>query len=210
VAEGHPDPLVAHRVVATTILRKGCMLRFTGCIARRRASARTARFAITLLLLASARAQAQDSTATPPGGWMLGGSVGMFGVGAEPLPDLLTIGVHWTQVRPGRPGADISIGTIPRVVVEGAIVGAARIGVTLPLSVAPGLLLLPSAGLSLIGGVGQGGAGGAGGYNLGGAMVLGTGPIGVRAGATWHRIDVSSSAVWLVEVGVVGRPAGIR
>jgi hypothetical protein len=187
------------------------MNRIDGCSARRRDAAGTARHVMALLLIAAARLPAQQSTATPAGGWIIGGSVGMFGVGTETVPlELFTLGMHWTQVRPGHLGADISIGTVPRVLAEGVVVGAARLGVTYPVTVAPGLLLLPTAGLSLIGGVGQGGAGGARGYNLGGAMVLGTGPLGVRAGATWHRIDQSSSTIWLAEVGLVGRPPGIR
>jgi hypothetical protein len=210
MAEGRPDPLAAHRFDAATVHREGCMIRFTGCPADRRASARRARFATTLLLLAATRLQAQDSTATAAGGWMWGGSVGMFGVGQQTAPELLTIGLHWTQVRPGHLGADISVGTIPRVVVEGLVVGAARVGVTLPLSVAPGVLLLPTAGVSLIGGAGPGGAGGATGYNFGGAAVLGTGPVGFRTGVTWHRMDLTSSAVWLIEVGLVSRPSGLR
>jgi hypothetical protein len=167
--------------------------------------------ALMLVLAGGTPAQGQDSTATPSGGWMLGASLGMFGVGTESLPlELFTFGMHWTQVRPGHLGADVSIGTVPRVLAEGVVIAAARLGVTYPLSVAPGVLLLPTAGLSVIGGAGAGGAGATTGYNLGGAVVLGTGPVGFRAGATWHRLDLSSSAVWLVELGIVGRPAGLR
>jgi hypothetical protein len=172
-----------------------------------RASARAAALLVALVFLGANDLRAQDSTAARRGSWMVGGSIGMLGSGTQLAPaELMTIGVHFTQVRPGRLGADISVGTIPRTLSDGIVAVGARLGVALPLAVAPGVLLLPSAGFSLIGAAGGGGAGGTAGYNVGGAAVFGTGPVGFRTGITWHHMDFSNSALWLLEVGVAGRP----
>jgi hypothetical protein len=171
------------------------------------ASARTARLLAVVALLGARDLRAQDSTAAPRGSWMIAGSIGMLGSGTQLAPaELMTIGVHFTQVRPGRLGADISVGTIPRALADGIVAVGARLGVALPLAVTPGVLLLPSAGFSLIGAAGGGGAGGTAGYNVGGAAVFGTGPVGFRTGITWHHMNFSNSALWLLEVGVAGRP----
>ncbi|MEP7384644.1 MAG: hypothetical protein ABI910_23435 [Gemmatimonadota bacterium] len=161
-----------------------------------------------LVALAVGNLRAQDSTAVQRAHWMVGGSLGVVGSAGERAPAEFTlIGVHFTQVKPGRVGADISINVMPRLLTAPALAGAARVGVALPLAVAPGMLLLPSAGVTLVGGAGPGGGGGTAGYNLGGAAVLGTGRVGLRTGLTWHRFKDEGSA-WLLEVGLVKRHVG--
>lgn len=169
--------------------------------------ARSIRVAALLLALVTSAAGAQDSSAAPRRGWMVGGSLGIFGSGGQVAsPELTTIGLHFTQVRPGAIGADISVGIIPRSLASGAFVAGTRVGLALPLALSSGVLLLPSVGLSLIGGVGAGGAGGTTGYNVGGAAVFGSGAMGVRTGVTWHRLDGSRSAFWLYEIGIARVP----
>lgn len=79
-----------------------------------------------------------------------------------------------------------------------------RGGVALPLLLAPGTWLLPSTGVSLIGGAGAGGGGGAIGYNAGvAAAAFGISRTGLRIGITWHRFQDLQGTVWLVELGFV-------
>ena len=79
------------------------------------------------LLASPAPASAQNSpsgegSATPgPRGWLVGASVGVPLVDGAAIPDLFTIGINWTQLRPGRLGADFSLGTMPRALTEGVI-----------------------------------------------------------------------------------------
>ncbi|MCY7378700.1 MAG: hypothetical protein LH467_05085, partial [Gemmatimonadaceae bacterium] len=86
------------------------------------------------------------------------------------------------------------------------LLSGARGGVALPLALAPNVLLLPSAGLTLIGGAGAGGVGGTWGTNLGAAAVFGSGSMGFRTGVTWHRLNDSADGIWLLEFGVVRIP----
>ncbi len=148
-----------------------------------------------------------DSAGGERGGWLFGASVGVPGYEGEAVPELFTVGVHWTQLRPGRPGVDLAIGTMPRVLAEGFAAVGARAGVALPLALSRGAVLLPSAGVSLLGGVGAGGGGGTTGLNAGVAAVLGpAGGAGLRTGVTWHRFGEAGGGLWLVEVGVVRWP----
>jgi hypothetical protein len=148
--------------------------------------------------------RADTNVRQPHGDWLVGASFGVPGYGTEPLMELFTIGIQWTQLRPGRLGADFSLGTMPRAFAEGVAVVGLRAGGALPLTLSPGVLLLPSAGASLIGGAGAGGGGGLVGLNAGvAAVVFGTSATGLRTGVTWHRFQEGRGAIWLVEIGVV-------
>jgi hypothetical protein len=135
--------------------------------------------------------------------WVIGASIGMPGYGKEAAPELFTVGMNVTQIKAGRLGADISVGTMPRAFTGGAAVVGARAGGVLPIALAPDVLLLPSAGLSLLGGAGDGAVTGLAGVNAGIAAVVWTGPIGVRTGITWHHFQNARGAIWLVELGIV-------
>ena len=135
---------------------------------------------------------------------LVGFSFGVPGYESEPVPELFTLGVHWTHVRPGQLGADVSLGTMPRALTEGVLVLGVRAGIALAVPVSPGVLVLPSGGMSLIGGAGGGGGGGAIGVNGGvAAIVRGTSASGLRVGITWHQFQDAPSAVWLAEFGFV-------
>ena len=150
---------------------------------------------------------AQDSAGPRLRGWLVGASVGVPVVDGVSVPELFTIGINWTQLRPGRLGADFSLGTMPRALSEGVLAVGARGGVALPLALRPGVLVLPSAGVSLLGGAGGGGGAGTTGFNAGLAAVIhGAGSAGLRTGVTWHRFSDAKAAVWLWEVGVVRIP----
>ena len=139
---------------------------------------------------------------------MVGGSVGLLGNGSWVSPlELGIVGVNFTRIRARHLGADFAIGTMPRVVAAGWVPLAMRAGVALPVTVGPGVLLLPSAGVSLLGVGSTYGFGGTVGWNAGGAAVLGTGSTAVRVGLTSHWMSANTSAVWLLEVGLVKLPA---
>lgn len=167
---------------------------------------RMVRLAARIVCLACATASsvaAQDSTRVEPPAWLFGGSIGIPVYEAEPVLALLTIGVHWTQLRPGRLGADFALGTAPAILLVDVFAVGARGGVALPLALSPSVLLLPSGGVSLI----AGWADGTFGYNAGiAAVLLGANAKGVRTGVTWHRFGDEGGAVWLWEFGFVRGP----
>jgi len=148
-----------------------------------------------------------DSRGAKPQGWLVGGSIGLPVTDGIASPDLFTLAVHWTQLRPGRLGADFALGTMPRVITAGAAVGLATGGVALPLQLSPGVLLLPSAGVTLAGVAAVEGSGGTTGLNAGlSAVIFGAGSVGVRSGVTWHRVGDTGASTLLWELGMVRIP----
>jgi hypothetical protein len=161
---------------------------------------------IILIIARQAGAQSGqpfDSVSHGHGSWLVGASVGLPGYGGQTVPELFTVGLNATQIKPGRLGADFALGTMPRALGNGAGVLGARAGGVLPFALTPDLLLLPSAGLSVIGAAGGGGGVALAGINAGMAAVLWTGPVGIRTGITWHHFEDSRGAIWLIELGVV-------
>jgi hypothetical protein len=165
------------------------------------------------LIMAGGRATAQssplpqDSDGAKPRGWLVGASIGVPAFDGDASPDLFTVAVHGTQLRPGRLGADFELGTMPRALSEGLAVGFARAGVALPVQLSQGVLLLPSAGVSLVGAAGSEDAGGTTGFNAGLAAVLfGAGSVGLRTGVTWHRFGDTGTSLLLGELGLVHIP----
>jgi len=154
--------------------------------------------------LPAGAAVAQDTTTAPPSYWLAGASLGMPGSEGDFAPELMTIGTHLTRARPGRLGPDFSIGTMPYALAAGMAVVGVRAGLVLPLRVGPGVMLLPSGGLSFVGVSTGMGAGALAGFNLGGSAIFESpGPVGMRAGITWHRFQESRTGIWLVELGIV-------
>ena len=170
-------------------------------------------FALIALLLAAARAEAQSPPATTDSakhaaeGWIYGASLGIPGYRSTPAAELFTFGVNFTQLRPGRLGADFSLGTIPSVAVAGILPLGARAGVAFPLAAGPYLLVLPSAGVSTIMAMGPEGGAGVGGVTAGIATIAHAGPLGLRTGITWHGFANTSGAIWLLEIGFVSVPS---
>lgn len=187
---------------------------------------RLARAVALVLLLGPVRpdgAAAQDTTAAAPprvghvvapvqdstgsgDAWLSGLMVGLPGAGVSYEPGLFTIGGQWTRVRPGRPGLDLAIGTMPRALQAGVVLVGTRAGVALPVDLASGVLVLPSAGVSALGAAGTAGGGVALGLTAGlSAAAVGAGGTGARAGITWHFLSEMRQPVWLLEVGLVRR-----
>src|SRR5262245_32799132 len=66
----------------------------------------------------------QSSDTAKPGGWLVGGSIGVPAFAGGASPELFTVAVHGTQLRPRAPGFDFAVGTMPRALAEGVAVGS--------------------------------------------------------------------------------------
>jgi len=148
----------------------------------------------------------RDSDKAKLRGWLVGGSIGVPAFDGHASPDLFTVALHGTQLRPGRLGADLAVGTMPRALAEGVAVGFGRAGAALPFQLSKGVLLVPSAGITLAGAASGEGGGTNTGLNAGlAAVIFGTGSVGLRTGVTWHRF-ADAGAVSLWELGLVHLP----
>jgi hypothetical protein len=157
------------------------------------------------LSASSGRAQTPappDTSAEKPAEWLIGMSLGVPGSQHNVYPDLFTIGLQFTQVRAGRIGGDIAIGTMPYLFANGMFPFGFRGNVTVPL-VTPHLIVLPTAGVSGVVAMAPGGAGGLIGVNGGIAAVVRSHGLGLRAGITWHKFEGATNPIWLLEVGFV-------
>jgi hypothetical protein len=143
-----------------------------------------------------------DTAAEQPAEWLIGMSLGVPGSQRNVYPDLFTFGLQFTQVRAGRIGGDIAVGTMPYLFANGMFPFGFRGNVTVPL-VTPHVIVLPSAGVSGVVAMAPGGAGGLIGVNGGIAAVVRSQGLGLRAGITWHMFEGANNPIWLLEVGFV-------
>ena len=164
----------------------------------------------TLTLPAPAAAQSSQpqpsSTLSRPSGWLFSASLGVPTVSGSATPEMFTVAARWTQARPGRLGAEFSLGAMPRFLGEGIVVGFAGGGVGLPLQVSQRLLVIPSVGLTLAGAASGGGGESTTGVGAGLAAVTTSGPVGLRAGVTVHRFAAAEEPVVLWEIGLARVP----
>lgn len=173
---------------------------------------RAAAVAGVLGVLAAPRLAAQAASGPPPGGFAVGGSVGALFVLEEPA-GAVTATLHVSYVRPGLPGIDLSLGTMPMSAAGGALTLLPTVGVGFPL-IAGSATLLPRAGLAGLGGMsGDGGAMNGGAY-VGAALLLGrAGGYGLRADLSRIRYLTASETYWSFDLGLTrlpGRAAGAR
>lgn len=151
--------------------------------------------------------RAQTATDGAREGWIVGGVLGMPGVGMEIEPSVLTVGVVATHLVPKRGGLEVAVGTVPQALASGFFVLGVRGGVAMPVVVTRSAFLIPTAGVSAMGGAGSNGAGGALGAYAGLSTVLAARTVGFRAGITFHRIANAEATFWLFELGLVRVPA---
>lgn len=162
---------------------------------------RAAMPAALFLVTSVATAQTpQGPDATPQ--WLIGMSLGMPGVQSQVMPQLAIIGLQFTQVHHLHVGPDLAIGTMPYLFSTGSFPFGLRGNVTVPY-VTEHYIVMPTAGLSGIGLMGQNGSGGVIGVNGGISAVVHSSEMGFRAGITWHQFMGASNPIWLVEVGFV-------
>lgn len=163
------------------------------------------------LVSATASAQSSDSTGTSNGSvrngqWLRSVSVGVPAYGGQAIVPAAIFNVQWTSARPNRLGADFGLGVVPVGLAFGTGVFGGRAGVALPIGVAPGLLIIPSGGMSALAMVGPWGGSATPGYHAGAAVViLGPTGSGIRLGATEHRFHDLDVPFQLIELGFVRR-----
>lgn len=152
----------------------------------------------------SGAAHGQDTADTDTDRWLVGGSIGVPGYGGEVVPSLFTIAVHGTRVRRGRIGPELFVGTMPRALFEGVLAVGARSGLTWAAPLSENVLLMPSAGVSFLGGIGPGGGGAELGANAGlSAVAIENSSGGFRVGMTWHAFPGLGGSLWLLEFGFI-------
>jgi hypothetical protein len=158
--------------------------------------------AAALLLAGVAPVATQGPEPTPRAGWVIGGALGAVGPEGLVYPMRVTVGAQWTQLRPGRLGADLAAGTAPNMILMGLV--WARAGATLPVALTPDVFLLPTAGVSGVGILLPGADPPAVGLNSGiSAMAFVNRSLAVRTGVTAHRLLGVDGTVWLAEVGLM-------
>lgn len=157
---------------------------------------------------ANAPAQVPEAADSSGSSWSVGGSIGFPGLGTRAEPSLFVIGVQAAQLRRSRLGGDVSVGVIPRILFEGVFALGARGGLVLPIGISESAAVLPSAGVSFVGGFGRSAGGAEFGANAGlGVLLVEPGQTGVRMGVTWHHFT-NLSGVWLLEVGFAPQARG--
>ncbi|MCC7052905.1 MAG: hypothetical protein IT355_06520 [Gemmatimonadaceae bacterium] len=177
---------------------------------------------LVVLAVRPAKAQQRDSVpadtiATDPvtpadsGRWLVGGTI-MLPSSSESLDlSFAAIGLTATSLRPNRPGPDFAVVVVPRALGFGVVVGGVRANLSLPIAVSPGVWLVPSGGLTLLGALGSSGATGA--HGLNGALALivarrsagaASSSVGLRVALSRHRFG-DADHFTMLEAGFVRR-----
>lgn len=162
--------------------------------------------AAALLLAVSwaGAAHGQETSDAETDRWLVGGSIGVPGYGGDVEPSLFTIAVHGARVRRGRIGPEVFVGTMPRALFEGVLAVGARSGLAWAVPVSENVLLMPSGGVSFVGGIGPGGGGAELGVNVGlSAAAVENSSGGFRVGITWHTFPGLGGSLWLLEFGFI-------
>lgn len=160
--------------------------------------------ALLSVAAAFAPAESQAPPDPPEEQWLVGGSVGFPGYQRDIEPSLFTLAFHASYVPENSIGMEAFVGTMPRALFEGIGVLGARANLVAALGSSAEFLLLPTAGVSFIGGAGGGGGGATFGLNGGiGFLALNESSAGIRVGVTWHRFGQDGFGVWLLEFGFV-------
>src|SRR5690349_17108298 len=90
-------------------------------------------FAALCLAANPVQSQTPDTSIEKPPEWLIGMSLGVPGVQHNVFPALFTAGLQFTQVRGGRIGPDLAIGTMPFLIANKVIPVGFRGDVTVPL-----------------------------------------------------------------------------
>jgi hypothetical protein len=162
---------------------------------------------VLLLLVSASRGEAQEATDAPRG-WAYGVSLGVPRYRGTVDSDFFLFSANFTHIHLNRLGADIAVGTMPSFVSERVFPVGARAAVALPVAPASHLLVIPSAGVSGIGGGSPGGLAGLAGFHAGVATIVHGDGIGLRTGVSWlYFHGLQWRPVVLFEFGIVVVPA---
>ena len=158
------------------------------------------------------RAQVTTSTdSTETGSWMIGGTIMIPQVSGMSGAEFTTVGFTVSPPRPNRLGPELAFVVVPYALGFGVVAGAVRANVGVPIQLGQHMLLVPSAGLTFIGGLGSGVGGGSKGVNGTLAVVFfadsapasGT-SIGLRAALAVHQFgDGAQGQLRMFELGIV-------
>jgi hypothetical protein len=165
------------------------------------------RIALCVAALCCIAGTAKSQAADIGSRWASGMSVGLPGAmsAGATSPALFTVGANFTQIGRGA-GADFSIFTAPRIMMEGAIPVVARLGIAKPIQLDSSFaqFFVPSAGVVGAGIMTQNGGGVIGGWYAGLAMMaFGKNGRGGRVAFNLHGL--TAPVAWHLEIGLVGR-----
>lgn len=165
--------------------------------------------AIGTVCLAATPWNLEAQTATGSGSqWQRSISVGLPAIEGQTSLTSTIVGVQFTQIRPSRVGLDFSVGTMPYSLSVGTLSVGVRGGLALPLQLSESVMVVPSAGLSFIGGAAipeskvttEGGRG----YNVGASLIAANKDgSGIRLSATRHQLQRTNIPICLAELGVL-------
>ena len=125
--------------------------------------------------------------------------------------EFTAVGLTVSPARPNRLGAELAFVVVPYALGFGVVAGAVRANIGLPIRLGPNMLLVPSAGLTLLGALGSGVGGGRRGVNGTVALVYvfdstqaSASSIGLRAALAFHRFGSSDDGgIRMFEIGIV-------
>jgi hypothetical protein len=168
--------------------------------------------ALAIAVATTLRAQAvppPDSATTSA--VMLGGTIMIPSSNVVSGSEFSAIGLTVGPARLNRVGPDLAFVIVPRGIVSGALAGAVRANIGLPVPLGAHTLLVPSIGVTLVGGLGSGGGAGARGVNGSVALLYFADPpetigssIGLRLALTLHRFGSGSNgSLRMLELGLV-------
>ena len=170
-----------------------------------------ASFAFTASISTTVRAQDVTSTdSTKSSSVMIGGTIMIPQVSGMSAAEFTAVGLTVSPARPNRIGPDLAFVIFPRALGYGVVGGAVRANIGLPIAMGPHMLFVPSAGLSLVGGVGYG-AGGMQGLNgtlallwFADAPAASASSLGLRAALALHRFGGDAEGtIRVLEIGIV-------
>ena len=141
---------------------------------------------------------------------MIGGTIMIPQVSGGSGAEFTAVGLTVSPARPNRLGAELAFVIVPYALGFGVVAGAVRANIGLPIRLGPNMLLVPSAGLTLLGALGSGVGGGSRGVNGTVALVYvfdanpASASIGVRAALAVHQFGSGQEgALRMFELGIV-------
>lgn len=142
---------------------------------------------------------------------MIGGTIMIPQVSGGSGAAFTTVGLTVSPAQPNRLGPELAFVVVPYGLAFGVVAGAVRANIGVPIQLGQHMLLVPSAGLTFIGGLGPGVGGGSKGVNGTLALVYfadsepGSGPsIGLRAALAVHQFGGGEQgALRMFELGIV-------
>ena len=176
-----------------------------------RLAAASLAFAASTVSTAACAQEMTSTDSTKSRSSMIGGTIMIPQVSGRSGAEFTAVGLTVSPARPNRLGAELAFVVVPYALGFGVVAGAVRANIGLPIRLGPNMLLVPSAGLTLLGALGSGVGGGRRGVNGTVALVYGfdstqasASSIGLRAALAFHRFGSSDDGgIRMFEIGIV-------